>query len=105
MFVYHETSFFSICFRKAYGGITIEKWVDIQELEINKDIPPDKRLEIYFQEVKTPCNFRVGSVTVTIQFQPHARDLQEILIHHFQMSKRKEITYGKNSETGRKKHF
>ena len=42
--------------------------VDIQNIYINKNLPPTQRIQEYIQQVGDPYHFSVGDTVVTIRF-------------------------------------
>lgn len=69
----------------------MDSLTDIREIIIDKHASSDERLRMYLEQIKNPCLFRVGEITVSLQFQGDSGDLQEILLRHFHSFSRKEI--------------
>lgn len=52
---------------------------DISSLKIDPALPGAERLRIFAEAVGDPCRFRVGETPVTVVYDDHAPDLQNVL--------------------------
>lgn len=60
-----------------------EKLVNLLDVKINKDLPEEKRMLCYLEQIKNPYCFLVGDIPVKISFSDSSQLLSDILINHF----------------------
>ena len=60
----------------GHGG---DGLVDIKDVRVNKELPKDKRIAEYVQQIKNPYYFKCGKYTVRARFSENGPSLEECL--------------------------
>ena len=66
---------------------TRDERVDIQNINIDVDLPITLRAEQYLEQVKNPYAFRCADVAVNIIFSSGGRTLKDVLTTYFSMKR------------------
>lgn len=56
--------------------------VDIRDIKINTSLSKNKRVEQYIKQIKNPCKFKCGKLTVQIEYAKNGVSLEDKLIEY-----------------------
>jgi hypothetical protein len=54
--------------RNPFGETDLNDLADIRDIVIDTSLPPEERKKSYLRQIKNPCLYRCGDVTVSISF-------------------------------------
>ncbi len=56
-----------------------KKLVDIRDVQIDTDLPREKRMKSYLQQIKDPYNFKCNDIEVIVEFSENGYTLEECI--------------------------
>jgi hypothetical protein len=58
---------------------TTTELVDIQTISVDKNLPKNERIIEFVRQIKDPCHYRIGNITITAIFPENAPTLEDCL--------------------------